>query len=1098
MPHSIAPLLNIFSITRHKSPYPGLRPFGEGERDVFFGRDSQIREVIERLRANHFAAILGGSGSGKSSLVRAGVIPDLRSHALPGSDHWLPIIFTPGEAPIERLAERLQAQLALADDVRPEDVKLDIEDLLLQTRPFARFLECFQGSIRFDEEGLEALGAQTNLLVVVDQFEEIFRPQTVNSAQAKALVRLIIETFQQPHPRVYLVLTMRTEFLDHCAGSLELPDVLNATSYLTRRLNRAELEEVIVEPAKRYLVQLMRDAGQKPEEADAAWPFAPAVKRRLLNDVALMSDDTDHLPLLQHCLYRLWKAAEPRWQAGGRINSVPIEIADLEAAVGVGGGEKDSLLRRCLANHADAIYCSLTPARQKIAAEMFKLLAEVDEQGIHKRRWTTPQEIKEVTGADLAVVDDIVRKFSDPHPYIRCEGASPTRSIDVSHESFIRNWRRFRQWLEDDRALVACYEKLLQESQDWQRQMEATAPRFWRPLGLKYLLDQKIIDRFVDENYMSKITLPWARRYYHSLQKNLGENYQVDDKAHEIAIYYFNESKYRRKRHRISVIGMRAVLLSFFVSIPWLSWYLWSNSEERAWLAVETRAFQPYAVASAIAGPALQEREEWRPTRLWQAAVALRALEKLEDDVEAIGESGFVHDFLNKRMGIESRRYRLERARRLAHSVSHQTVQDIVGSTVWRRAGAPVVAEPAGARANTETHLPPLTPEDQSCVDAVLNTPGQQVAELVRANIGNPHGKPLLIRYGQENAYRLAFGIQTGDTCAKLEQMPDTWSHLVYAPDLAVIITSKQIQDPELGERFTVFSVYRLNWYTYCEVRPDAPCRRVWRLMTRPTGVLVRGAGAVANMNADGRSFYVQSGADPSGREWFAIAGFDGPERLDADEVRRIKPQFDARAIDADAFGTDEDGRQLLYLDLDTQPVIFETLSEDYRIVATAEDSGYLVFASSGIAAPRREGDSRSSGARQDSHYFTVLRVATTNRERGDKEILEERLGDATQLNFIRHPIATFDFFGPSIEEMMLGTDEDSGLVYFKTEGDLYYRAVWGTGQLRQRVCGVLAETGLDPRIEEAISPTFTMVASQEDGVINDIVTTEGPCPTRH
>ena len=348
MPNSIAPLLNVFAITRHKSPYPGLWPFSEGERDIFFGRDSQIREVIERLHANHFAAILGGSGSGKSSLVRAGMIPDLRSHALPGSsDLWLPIIFTPGEAPIERLAERLHGQLTVTADAR-----FDIEDLLLQTRPLARFIDRYHENIRFDEEGLGVLGERTNLLVVVDQFEEVFRPQTVNSVQAKALVRLIIETFRQPHPRIYLVLTMRTEFLDHCTGSLELPDVLNATSYLTRRLNRAEVEEVIVEPAKRYLVQMLRDAGQEPAETDATWPFDSAVKKQLLNDVAAMSDDTDHLPLLQHCLYQLWNAMQTRWQASGRRQPVRIEPADLKKAAGFGGDQGGSLKVRTMSSIA--------------------------------------------------------------------------------------------------------------------------------------------------------------------------------------------------------------------------------------------------------------------------------------------------------------------------------------------------------------------------------------------------------------------------------------------------------------------------------------------------------------------------------------------------------------------------------------------------------------------------------------------------------------------------------------------------------------------------------------------------------------------------
>lgn len=1091
MLNSTAPLLNAFSITRHKSPYPGLRPFGEGERDIFFGRDSQIREVIERLHANHFAAILGGSGSGKSSLVRAGMIPDLRSHALPGSsDLWLPVIFTPGEAPIERLAERLHGQLAVTADAR-----FDIEDLLLQTRPLTRFLDRFQANIRFDEEGLGILGERTNLLVVVDQFEEIFRPQTANSVQAKALVRLIIETFREPHPRIYLVLTMRTEFLDHCTGSLELPDVLNATSYLTRRLNRAEVEEVIVEPAKRYLVQMLRDAGQKAE-IDATWPFDPVVKKQLLNDVAAMSDDTDHLPLLQHCLYRLWDAMHTRWQASGRRQPARIEAVDLKEAVRSDGHQGASLLRCCLANHVDALYCGLAPAKQQTAAEMFKLLAEVDEQGIHKRRWTSREEIQSVTGADRAAIEDIVRTFSEPHPYIRRDKTGATEAIDVSHESFIRNWRRFRQWLEEDRALVGCYQRLLQESQDWQRQLERTDTGFWKLLAVRHLyrLDLKLIDRFVENKYIDRMILPWAKRHYDTIRRELGNNYVVDDEAHEKAVSYFHLSNFRRKWQRYATIGGGVTLgaLAFVTSMVMVQNA--TIDEERRWLDIETKAFQPYAVASAVAGPALQEPEEWRPTRLWQAAMALRALEKLEMYVQQMPEP---------RQGLEFRQYRLERARRLAQSVSIRAARDIVGSSPWPKSVAPMVAGAAVPQNEVDVSLAMLSAEDQACVRSVLTpTQQQQFAELVRADIDTSHGVPFLIRYGQqagfeqEAAYRVALGVEDEGTCVKLEDMQDRWSHLVYAPDLSMIVTSKQITGRQQGDYWQAFSVYRLNWYTYCEPRDNAPCRHLWRVISWPTGVLVRKAGAVVGMGADGRSFYVQDAAESGNREWFGIASFGDVERLDPDEGRRIEQQeFSVREVGLDAFGTDDTRRALLHLQ--TGQEIFKTPSRAYQIVAHAEAADHLAFVYSGMAETGGEGDRQASDNSGESHLFTILRMATSRAGPRGKEQLKQRISDDTQLNLMKHPIATFDFFGPPIEEMVLGSGENEGILYFRTEGDLYYRSVWGSAPLLRRVCEVLGEAGLDKPVEEALSPTFKMIERQEEGVIQEIMAEGGPCRAR-
>jgi hypothetical protein len=94
----------------------------------------------------------------------------------------------------------------------------------------------------------------------------------------------------------------------------------------------------------------------------------------------------------------------------------------------------------------------------------------------------------------------------------------------------------------------------------------------------------------------------------------------------------------------------------------------------------------------------------------------------------------------------------------------------------------------------------------------------------------------------------------------------------------------------------------------------------------------------------------------------------------------------------------------------------------------------------------------------------------------------------------MKHPIATFDFFGPPIEEMALGSGENEGILYFRTEGGLYYRAVWGTAPLLQRVCDVLGEADLDEPVEEALSPTFKMVESQEAGVIQEIKAEGGPC----
>jgi hypothetical protein len=257
--------------------------------------------------------------------------------------------------------------------------------------------------------------------------------------------------------------------------------------------------------------------------------------------------------------------------------------------------------------------------------------------------------------------------------------------------------------------------------------------------------------------------------------------------------------------------------------------------------------------------------------------------------------------------------------------------------------------------------------------------------------------------------------------------------------------------------------------------------------------VLFHNADAVAGMGADNRSFYVQDAAGH--REWFGIERFGGVERLDPNEGRRIAQQeFNGRDDDLDAFEIDDARRRLLHRE--TRKEIFKTPPNGYQIVADAEAAGHLAVVYSGMADAGREGDRQAFGSSRESHLFTILRTTTSNAGQDSEEKLKQSIRNDTQLNFMKHPIATFNFFGPPIKEMAFGSEENEneGILYFRTEGDLYYRAVWGTAQLLRRVCEVLGEARFDTPVEEALSPTFKMVENQEEGVIQQIRNEGGPC----
>ena len=355
-----------------REPYPGLRPFLAFEAALLFGRERQVREVIERLQATQFVAVLGGSGSGKSSLIHAGMVPELRSFGIPGAgDLWLPMTCTPGtnvsaadslarrQSPITRLARRFAGLLKSKGSVEADQQRLQqIADVVRQEAGLARLLDTFGAELDVPP-GPDP--AEARVLFVLDQFEEVFHPTNQGVADASLLVERVLDHFFDPHPRCHVVLTMRSEHLNDCAAYLELPDAINKSSYLIRRLGPEELHQAIVGPAQRFLRLAARSA-----PPGAALPaqvvFEPEVLARLLRDVQALAHDPDHLPLLQHLLARLWQAALEREEMDVPVPSRITEI-DLVRAVHakVQGDEvpldaRLNTLRACVENWPERLY----------------------------------------------------------------------------------------------------------------------------------------------------------------------------------------------------------------------------------------------------------------------------------------------------------------------------------------------------------------------------------------------------------------------------------------------------------------------------------------------------------------------------------------------------------------------------------------------------------------------------------------------------------------------------------------------------------------------------------------------------------------------
>ena len=406
-------------------PFPGLRPFEIEEGDLFFGREGQSEKLLKLLGQNRMIAVVGVSGSGKSSLVLAGLLPYLAGGFLTGAGtRWRSTTMRPGADPIGNLARALNRPEILgkaatgpaedADDAMRLEVRLRRSGLgLVEATRLAR------------------LPAGENLLVVVDQFEELFRfaGAVERSDDAAAFVKLLLEAAGQSELPIYIVLTLRSDFIGDSARFRDLPEAVTNSLFLIPRMTRDQRRAVIEEPVRVGEAEISR-----------------RLVNRLLNEAG---DSPDQLPILQHALMRTWD----HWVARGR--SGPVDIEDYSA---IGGMEN------ALSQHAEEAFGELDAARQGVAQRLFKSLTEKGADNREGRRPTKVAAMAEAAQASVADVTSIIEVFRRPGrsfltpPARQPMGADST--IDISHESLIRGWTRLRGWVDEEAESATAYRRL--------------------------------------------------------------------------------------------------------------------------------------------------------------------------------------------------------------------------------------------------------------------------------------------------------------------------------------------------------------------------------------------------------------------------------------------------------------------------------------------------------------------------------------------------------------------------------------------------------------------------------------------------------------
>jgi tetratricopeptide (TPR) repeat protein len=470
------------------NPFPGLRPFEFDESHLFFGRDGQSEQLIGKLSRTRFLAVVGTSGSGKSSLVRAGFLPALLGGFMTtAGSAWRVAIMRPGNDPVGNLARALNSTEVFGSD--------DEENAAIQTAIAESTLR--RGSLGLVDAVRQAVMApDENLLVVVDQFEEIFRFARVATGEqygneAAAFIKLLLEASSQRDVPIYVVLTMRSDYLGDCSQFWGLPEAINESQYLIPRLTRDRLREAITGPV-----------------AVGGGKITPRLVNRLLNDVG---DNQDQLPVLQHLLMRSWNEwKEKLLTIDTKIGEETIsrrhkdvhegDAIDLCCADAVGG------MAQALSRHADEAFSELpTDHHREVAEKLFKALTEKGPDNREIRRPITLGEICAVTGAGKREVATVIetfrrpgRSFLMPPPTVALESES---LIDISHESLIRGWARLKEWVDEEARSSRIYRRLAETAV---LHKEGGAG-LWRDPDLQIALNWR---------EQGKPNEVWARRYH--------------------------------------------------------------------------------------------------------------------------------------------------------------------------------------------------------------------------------------------------------------------------------------------------------------------------------------------------------------------------------------------------------------------------------------------------------------------------------------------------------------------------------------------------------------------------------------------------------
>lgn len=535
---------DVFTVSLPRRPYPGLRPFEKDEWPIFFGRERMADAVVSQLIEKRLLVVHGDSGCGKSSLVRAAVLPRLEQESARSGLAWRTCTMMPGEAPLWNLALAL-AGLSGGDEAQALEIRRALN--------FGRNApEAVATLLRRDPDD--------HLCILVDQFEELFDFARRHGAEeAQALTDFLVGLFESPPPGLYAVLTMRSEFLGACARFQGFAEAVNQTQYLLPRMNHEDLLRAIREPAQLFDGEVSADLAEL-----------------LIHDAG---GGQDQLPLIQHGLMLLFvgQVEQPAQ------NSVA-GMAGARWRLGVDAYDGARGLAGLLSDHADTVMdlawsaLGRTRATERVVEDVFRALTEINPEGHAIRRPQTFGRLAAVAGCSPDELRQALAPFRvDGVSLLRPYGdqaLAPDERVDISHEALIRCWERLANprdgWLVREFRNGLVWRALLVQADSFERDPANV-------LG-PTTTDERL-------SWIRRRNPAWAERYgggWPRVERLLNASAQARDRdraEQEAARKLEEQAREREQRLRALYRGIGVLVLVASVTVG-LSLFAWRESED--------------------------------------------------------------------------------------------------------------------------------------------------------------------------------------------------------------------------------------------------------------------------------------------------------------------------------------------------------------------------------------------------------------------------------------------------------------------------------------------------------------------------------------